>query len=193
MARKIIKSIKFRRSREKRTNYKKRLKLLLSRKTRLVIRKSNDNIIAQLVEYSTEGDKIILSAHSSELRKKGWLLSTSNSAAAYLTGILLGQRAKDKVKDAITDLGFHTSTKGSRIYALVKGVVESGVNIPHSKEILPDDNRVRGKKIEEYAQKLMKDDKAKYDKVFSRYAKANINPADISKHVEEIKNKIIKG
>ena len=63
--------VMFRRKKEGRTNYKKRLTILLSNRLRLVVRKSLKNIQANIVDYDPKGDKIILSAHSSELEKFG--------------------------------------------------------------------------------------------------------------------------
>ena len=62
----------FRRRREGKTNYKKRLKLLLSKKPRLVVRKSLKYIRAQIVEFDKKGDKTLASAFSRELKKLGW-------------------------------------------------------------------------------------------------------------------------
>ena len=53
--------VPFRRRREGKTDYRKRLKLLLSRKPRLVVRKSLNNIIAQIVEYDEKGDRVVVS------------------------------------------------------------------------------------------------------------------------------------
>ena len=54
----------YKRKREGKTNYKKRLKLLQSRTTRLVIRKSNKHIIAQLTNYYPDGDKVVVGVNS---------------------------------------------------------------------------------------------------------------------------------
>ena len=90
-----IKSVPFRRKREGKTNYKKRLKILLHRKPRLVIRKSLNSIIAQIVEYNADGDKVVLSAHSKELGKFGWKPNKGNLPSAYLIGLLIGKKAKE--------------------------------------------------------------------------------------------------
>ena len=62
----------FKRKRLGKTDYRKRLKLLLANKSRLVVRKSLKSILAQIVEYGEKGDKIVVSAHSSELKKYGY-------------------------------------------------------------------------------------------------------------------------
>jgi len=90
-------SVKPRRRREGKTDYRKRLKLLRSKKVRMVVRKSIKNTQIQFVEYKEDGDNILISAKSDELIKKfNWKFSTSSTPAAYLTGVLAGKRAKDK-------------------------------------------------------------------------------------------------
>jgi len=181
--------VKLRRRRKGRTNYRKRIKLLSSGLPRLVIRKSLKNILAQIVEFGEKGDKIIVSASSKELEKLGWRISRSNIPSAYLTGLIIGKKATKKgVGEVIVDLGFNN--KSERVYALVKGAIDSELNIRCSKEILPDDDVVSGKRISEYAKKLKETDKERYNKQFSNYLKNNINPEDIHKIFEEVKNKI---
>jgi len=144
-----IKTIKFKRKRQGKTNYKKRLKLLLSETPRLVVRKSLKNISMQIIEYRPKGDVVIASAHSSELKKMGWNLSQGNIPAAYLTGYLIGKRSHTKkIQKAILDTGFHTSTKGNRIYAALKGAVDAKLNIPHSDDQLPTEERINGNHIQ---------------------------------------------
>jgi len=141
--------IKFKRRMERKTNYRKRLALIKSGKARLVIRKSLSNISVQLINFNPNGDQTVASAVSTELKKFGWT-KTGNIPAAYLTGLLAGKKAKEKnVKEAVLDLGIQTSTKGSRIYAALKGVLDAGVNVPHSKDILPSEDRINGKHISE--------------------------------------------
>lgn len=144
-------NIQFRRKREKRTDYRRRLKLLLSKKPRLVIRKSIKSTTAQIINYTPEGDKVAASANSKSLAKLGWNQNTGNIPAAYLTGLMLGKKAKKAgIKEAVLDMGFTSSTKGSRIYAALKGVVDSGINVPTSQENLPDEKRIRGEHITSY-------------------------------------------
>ncbi len=128
------------------TNYHKRLRLLMSGKPRLVIRKSLTNMTTQIVKYGPEGDKVDLCAHSSELKKFGWNKNKGNIPSAYLTGLLLGIKAKKKgIDNLILDIG--VQKPGQRIYAVLKGAVDAGLNIPHSEDILPDEKRVRGEHI----------------------------------------------
>lgn len=155
--------IQFKRRRNKKTNYKKRLALLKSEKTRLVIRKSLSNISVQFINFNKDGDQTIAYAFSTELKKLGWTKG-GNIPAAYLTGLLAGKKAKEKkIEEAILDLGLQTSTKGSRLYAALKGVLDSGVNIPHSESILPNGDRIKGKHISEDVAKQFEDVKKKIE------------------------------
>ena len=150
--------LSFRRRREGKTDYRKRLALLKSGKPRVVVRKSNKNIRVQFALYEREGDKIAVSATGSDLKKYEWNYSLSSTPAAYLTGLLAGKRAlKNGITKGILDIGLYTPVKGARIFAALKGVVDAGVEVPHSKEILPSEERLYGKHIsDEVAEKVEK-------------------------------------
>jgi len=143
--------VPFRRRRENKTNYHNRLKLLSSKKPRVVVRRTNKNIIIQLVEYKPAGDVVLASAISSELGSYGYDLNKRNIPAAYLTGFLFGLKAKKilNLDEAILDIGLNISIKGSRIYAALKGIIDSGFYVCYSPEILPDDNLIKGSHIDE--------------------------------------------
>jgi large subunit ribosomal protein L18 len=155
----------FRRKKEGKTNYKKRLNLLISKKPRLVIRKSLKNIIVQIIEYAPDGDKVIVGANSKELEKKfEWKTGRSNIPAAYLTGYLLGKKAnKESIKEAILDLGLNEGAKGGKFYAALKGVLDAGIEIPHSENILPSEERLNGSHISEEISKSFEEIKKKIE------------------------------
>jgi large subunit ribosomal protein L18 len=146
----------------------------------------------QIVEARSEGDRVITAANSRELIKTfGWKGSCSNLPSAYLTGFLCGLRAVGKgVKRAILDIGLFSPTKGSRIFAALKGVMDAGVEIPCEKEKLPDENRVSGQHIAEYAKQLSAGEQTAYQKQFSRYLKENLQPEQLPTHFSETKEKI---
>ncbi len=159
--------IKFKRREEGKTNYKKRLRILLADKPRIVIRKSLNNILIQLVEYHPKGDIILGSSHSNELKKLNWKFNNGNIPAAYLTGFLFGNKLKERKEiknDFVLDMGLYFSIKGSRIYAALKGMIDAGLNIPHSKEIFPNDDRIKGKHISNEIEKEMEELKKKIEK-----------------------------
>ena len=160
------------------TDYKKRLSLVKSREIRLVVRKALRNLQAQLIEYNENGDKIILSASTKELEKKFNLKSPkSNLPAAYLLGLLIGKKALKKgIKKAILDIGMYRSVKGSKLYGVLKGALDAGLSIPHSKETLPSNDRITGKHIVDYNK--------------NKSYKVNIN--ELGKHLNEVKEKIMK-
>jgi large subunit ribosomal protein L18 len=143
--------VPFRRRREGKTNYHVRYKLILSKKPRVVVRKSNANTTIQLVIAEAKGDKTILTVNSKELKDFGYTLATGNLPAAYLTGLLFGKKMLALGQsEGVADIGLHASTKGGRIYAAIKGVVDAGVDVPHSPEIFPDEKRLRGEHIREH-------------------------------------------
>lgn len=140
--------IQYHRKRNGRTNYKKRLKLLQSRKPRLIIRRSNKYVEIQIAEYEPDGDKIIVGANSKALQEIGWKHSCNNIPASYLAGLLLAKKAKEnKIIEAILDLGLQTPAKRSRLYAVLKGVIDGGIDVPASKDVFPSEERMTGKHI----------------------------------------------
>jgi large subunit ribosomal protein L18 len=173
----------FRRREEGKTNYHKRLKLLKSRKTRLVIRASNNHTQIQFIESKIGGDKVLVSAISKELKNNfGYNANTGNVPAAYLTGYLAGLRAKKaKINEAILDIGiFYHKT---RVLAAFKGVLKAGIDIPYSEEFFPEnlEERITGSHIENYAKLLKQNDPEKFSQVFSGYLNKNkFDPTNIS-------------
>ena len=143
--------IPFRRRREGRTNYRTRLALLKSQETRLVVRRTNGNVIVQFVDWTKGGDAVKATAVAQELAKLGWEGSAKNTPAAYLTGLLAGKRAaKAGVESAILDLGRHVPSKGSRVFAALKGVQDAGIEVPlGNEELVPDEERLNGTFLEQ--------------------------------------------
>jgi large subunit ribosomal protein L18 len=143
--------VKPRRHRERKTDYRLRLKLLRSKKPRIVVRKSLKAIRVQFVEYSPQGDRILVSALSNELTKEyGWKYSVATTPAAYLTGLLAGKRAKEKgIKQGVLDIGLYNPTIGSIVFATLKGVLDAGIECPHDAEILPKEDRINGTHLNE--------------------------------------------
>ena len=145
----------FRRKREGRTDYVRRLSLLKSRLPRLVVRRSNKHLIVQVAEYLPDGDTVIASASTKHLTKLGWDASTSNSSAAYLAGKLLAKKLQEQKfdKEIIVDIGLQTHKSGSRLYAAVRGVKDAGVAVKCSEDVLPSDDRLTGEHLQENTRK----------------------------------------
>jgi len=183
--------VPLRRRREGKTDYKARKALVLSAKPRLVVRGTGKNIVAQIFVAKPQGDEILVSAHSRELTKKyEWKAPRGNIPAAYLTGLLCGLKAKARgVKEAILDIGLHSPSKGSRIFAALKGVLDAGVKIPYNEEKLPDEKRIKGEHISQYAESLASDTEENQPK-FSKYSEQKIAPENLQKHFAEVKKNI---
>jgi len=142
--------VKFRRRRDNKTNYARRLALLKSGKTRLVIRKTNRQVLVQFVNFGEKGDRTVSSVTSKALAKFNWP-AKRNLPTAYLTGLLAGKSAMKKgVKDAILDSGLSTPSKSSLLFGALSGVVDAGVSVPHGEE-LADGARLKGAHIDVYA------------------------------------------
>ena len=138
-----------RRHREGKTNYQKRLRMVSSSLPRMIVRKSLKNVLAQLIEYTPSGDKVMITASTKELEKNyGWKQAKRNTPAAYLTGYILGKKAQKKnIKKAICDTGLHTMSKGSILFSCLKGAVDAGLDVPHSDDLFPSQDRIDGKHL----------------------------------------------
>jgi len=159
--------VKFRRRREGKTDYRQRKRLVAQDKTkynspkyRLVVRITNTDVIAQIVEAKIIGDQVLASAYAHELTSYGMPVGHTNYAAAYATGLLLARRILTKlgladkyqgtseitgedynvepIQDgprpffALLDVGLRRTTTGARIFAAMKGAADGGIEIPHS-------------------------------------------------------------
>jgi len=140
--------VAFRRRREYRTDYYARKRLLASRETRAVVRRSNKNITVQFVDFTMEGDVIIAAASTRELKNMGWEHSCSSIPAAYLVGYLAGKRAiKAEMEYAVLDIGMQIPKHGGVLFAVVKGMTDAGLEVPHGEDVIPAEDRINGKHI----------------------------------------------
>lgn len=191
-----------------------------SAKYRLVVRISNKDITAQIVAAKIQGDVVICQANAHELPRFGVKLGLTNYAAAYCTGLLLarrvlkqlkldktyeGQREVDgeqfNVEDeddqpgalrAYLDVGLARTSTGARIFGVMKGACDGGVDIPHSTKRFPGydaeskefdaevhRNHIFGQHVAQYMRTLQEEDDEAYKRQFSRYIKEGINADNI--------------
>jgi len=164
--------VKFRRRRECRTDYYARKRLIIQDKNkyntpkfRMVFRRTNRDIIMQIVAADMNHDRVLASAYSHELPAYGLKVGLTNYAAAYCTGLLLARRINTALKldyegveevtgehynvesdfsdqekkpfKALLDVGLARTTTGSRIFGGLKGAVDGGVNVPHNDKRFP--------------------------------------------------------
>jgi large subunit ribosomal protein L18 len=176
----MFRNIKRRRSTSL-TNYKKRITMLKSGIDRVVVRRSNRGITAQVVRFDLKGDKILSSAYSRELKAFGWA-PKANIPTAYLTGFLLAQKAKGAgIEKCILDIGLYKPIKSSVVFSAAKGAMDNGMPLQGSIEV--DEKRLSGSHIGEYA-------KSAKGEVFSAYKKEGFDVSKISESFEEAKKRI---
>jgi len=145
--------VPMKRRRKNLTDYRSRKALIASGLPRLIVRKSNRHIRVQIADYFDSGDRIVASAFSKELARLGWEGSFDCTPAGYLTGLMAGLRCKAAgIEEAVLDIGRHVPAKGSVVFAALKGVLDAGVSVPHSDEVLPTEDRISGKHLSEKVQ-----------------------------------------
>jgi large subunit ribosomal protein L5e len=189
-------------------------------KYRLVVRFTNKDVIAQIAYSRIEGDKVVCAAYAHELPSYGIKLGLTNYAAAYATGLLLARRhlkaiqldsiykGIEKVDGsdynvekegdnpnpfmAVLDVGLARTSTGAKIFAVMKGVADGGINVPHSETRFfgydPDSkeynagahrDRIFGKHVAEYMQLLKDDNEEAYKRQFSKFIAAGIGPGSL--------------
>jgi large subunit ribosomal protein L5e len=136
-------------------------------KYRFVPRITCSKVICQVIYATIQGDKILCSAQSTELKKFGIEAGLNNYAAAYATGLLCARRllhqtgldklyagakktdgddydvsaeikqGEKKPFKAVLDVGLTRTTTGNRIFGCLKGACDGGLHIPHSNKRYP--------------------------------------------------------
>jgi len=163
------------------------------RGVRVVVRKSNEYITVQFIKFAPKGDITLVGVNSKALFKLGWKGDPNNTPAAYLTGLLAGLKARKLgIGDAVPDIGLHRPIKGSRVFAAIKGCIDAGINIPASKEVLPSDDRIRGEHISKWAEILLSTNEELFKRMFSRVLARGLDPRELPKHFNEVKESILK-
>jgi len=138
--------VHFRRRREGKTDYRVRLRLLKSGQPRAVVRLTDRRVRVAIVEYDATGDRVVAAADSKELDGIAFPASSlASTPAAYLTGYLAGLRAKSTgTEEAILDAGLRHPTRGGRLAAALKGLLDAGLEIPHGESGFPSADRLNG-------------------------------------------------
>jgi len=164
--------VKFRRRREGKTDYYARKRLIIQDKTkyntpkyRLVVRKTNADIICQVVSATIQSDRVLSAAYAHELPRYGAKVGLKNYAAAYATGLLIARRVLAKLGldktyvgqtkpegkhfiieeidgqrrpfYVLLDVGLNRTSTGAKVFAALKGAADGGLEVPHGKEMKP--------------------------------------------------------
>jgi len=189
MARNARYRVALRRRREGKTDYQARKTLVLSGKPRLVARSSLKNASVQIILAKPVGDVVLAAAHSRELAKFGWKAPTGNAPAAYLTGFLCGLKAKAKgVSEAILDIGLVAPTKGSKLFAVLNGVVDAGIVVPHDEAKIVK-KMVKGEHVATYGKSLGAGSEV-YSARFSKYLAKKLSPEKLPEHFAKVKAEV---
>lgn len=145
---------------ERKTNYLRRRRILETERPRIVIRKTNRYIIIQYVESEGAKDSVLYSFTSKELLKKGWPKEKAGSlksiSGAYSAGFVFGKKILKEKEKATLDIGLIRSTKGSRVYAALKGIVDSGANVYYNDVNFPDEKKIFNEEFKEIINKIKK-------------------------------------
>jgi len=187
---------------------------------RLVVRFSNKEIVTQIAFAKIAGDHVLAAAYSHELKRYGLKVGFANYSSAYATGLLLARRLltklglADKYKGqeqvtgedytvkvneegprpfkALLDVGLSRTTTGARVFAVLKGALDGGLNVPHSETRFAGYKKdqkkldaailrkyVFGGHVADYMKLLEKENPDRYKRQFSAYIKASVKASDI--------------
>jgi len=102
--------VKYRRRRQGKTDYFARKRLVAQSKNkyntpkyRLVVRFSNKYVLCQIVYTKIDGDYVLTSAFSKELKRYGLTVGLKNYSAAYCTGLLCARRLLNKLSQGVDE------------------------------------------------------------------------------------------
>ena len=120
---------------------------------RAVVRVSNTQVICQLVSYNPGGDAILHSVNGKSLTDScagPEDASKKSIPACYVAGYALGKKAVSAGNhEAGLDIGLAASSPGSRVFSALKGMIDAGLDIPHGTSVLPNEERLSGKHIDD--------------------------------------------
>jgi len=194
-------------------------------KHRLVVRITNRNVIAQIVYSKLDGDIVRASAYAHELPDFGFKVGLTNYASCYCVGLLLARRILKQLKldeaykgvEEVTaemyeveandegprpfrcflDIGLQRASTGARIFGVLKGAVDGGLDVPHSEKRFPGyDNDAKeydaefhqsmifATHVSDYMEHLNEQDEDRYKEQFAKYIANEIEADDIKEMVE---------
>jgi large subunit ribosomal protein L18 len=125
------------------------------------VRRTNKYFILQAVESDEAQDKVLATITSKELLSprddsgepnNGWDAKAGGSLksipAGYLTGLLFAKKLGGKGK-YIMDLGMARTLKGGRVFSVVKGLIDGGLDIPANEKVFPSEERLNGEHLKD--------------------------------------------
>lgn len=190
---------------------------------------TRSDIICQIVSSKITGDEVLTSAYAHELPRYGIKLGLTNFAAAYCVGLLCARRHLKKIgldetykgveevdgelfeieEDddkrpflALLDVGLNSCSTGNKVFAVMKGAVDGGINVPHNEKRFPAYSkeegfdpeqlkmRILGNHIADYMNDLAEEDEDRLKKQFSRYLAEGIEADSIEEMYTSAHEKI---
>jgi large subunit ribosomal protein L5e len=195
-------------------------------KYRLIVRFSNTDITCQVSYATIAGDKVLCSAYAHELPKFGLKVGLTNYAAAYSVGLLCARRCVTKIGldtiyggtleatgedthveldegphplSVVLDAGLNRTSTGSKIFAVMKGALDGGLNIPHNekrfvgydgitKHYDPDIMKkyIFGGHVAGFMEELSEHEFDEFCRPFSQYIKHQVDPDNLESLNEKV-------
>lgn len=103
----------------------------------------------------------------------------------------------------LLDVGIKATTTGSKVFAVMKGAADSGLDIPHSERRFPGYDRdtkefdaeahkarIMGEHVGDYMREMEEDDEEGYAKHFSKFIEADIDADDLEELYEKVHSSI---
>jgi len=104
---------------------------------------------------------------------------------------------------ALLDVGIRNTTTGARIFAVLKGASDGGLDIPHSNKRFPGysrdtktydaevhKGRIFSEHVAEYMREMEEDDEENYNKHFATYVQADLAADDLEELYEKVHSSI---
>lgn len=195
-------------------------------KHRVVVRITNRDVIAQVIYSKIDGDIVRASAYAHELPSYGLKVGLTNYASCYCVGLLLARRmlktlnlgdAYKGVEEVTAemyeveandegprpfrcflDIGLQRASTGARIFGVLKGAVDGGLDIPHNEKRFPGyDNEAKeydaefhqsmifGTHVADYMEHLVEQDEDRYKEQFAKYLANDLEADDIKEMIEK--------
>jgi large subunit ribosomal protein L5e len=132
--------------------------------------------------------------------KTEWTNETNGRARTYWVAEVADER---KPFRCLLDVGIRTTTTGARVFGAMKGAADGGLDIPHnekrfpgydrdSKEYDPESlkERIYGRHVADYMEMMQEEDPEAFEKNFSAYAEAGVEPDALEDLYREVHEKI---
>jgi len=178
---------------------------------------SKRNIICQFVQSRLQGDHILKAVYSKDLENLGIKGGKTSFSSSYIIGLLLAKNVlnqnffletnierKPRNPNAILDLGLKRVTTGNKVFSVMAGILDGGINIPHNQKRFPGfqpgekfdpsllNGRIKGEHVSEYMQLLKEEDNEKYEKHFSKLIENKMDGTNYSRIFDKAYKKLEK-